>query len=133
MIQISCSVQVLTALGTHLRDKSGNYSDDAIGALFMLNNLRWAVCIASFVVTCVSICILSYLTHTLTKDATLMAVLSNDANHSQVLAFYQSEIEEYTCKYLQSWAKVTAVFSSSASFGDERKASRFIYSVTEAV
>jgi hypothetical protein len=71
----------------------------------------------------------SYLTLTLTKDTTLMHALSSDANHSQVLAFYQSEIEEYIGKYLQSWSKVTAVFASSASFGDERKASRFIYSV----
>jgi len=99
--------QILSALGVNLRNKSGTYSDNTLGALFMFNNL-------------------SYISMCCVKDKNLMGIL-NANNNGQLLSFYESEIEEYLKRYLISWNKVTAVFSAH-NHGDERKASKSIYS-----
>uniref|UniRef100_A0A915DWT1 ADP-ribosylation factor-related protein 1 n=1 Tax=Ditylenchus dipsaci TaxID=166011 RepID=A0A915DWT1_9BILA len=94
-------------MGVNLRNKSGTYSDQALGALFMYNNL-------------------SYISMCCVRDKSLMSTL-NANNDGQLLSFYESEIEEYLKRYLISWTKVTAVFLAY-SHSDERKAAKFVYS-----
>lgn len=92
--------QMLSALDVNLRNKSSTYSDSTLGALFMFNNLSY-----------ISICC--------SKDKNLMSIL--DSSNGQVLSFYQSEIDKYLNRYIQTWSKITAIF-------DDKRSAKFVYS-----
>jgi len=73
--------RILSALGLNLKNKRENYPDEALGAIFMMNNQK-------------------HIHKNLMQDVLLAIVCQQN---SEVSAFYENEVQQYLENYLRSW------------------------------
>uniref|UniRef100_A0A183BPK7 Exocyst complex component 7 n=2 Tax=Globodera pallida TaxID=36090 RepID=A0A183BPK7_GLOPA len=105
-------IQILTALQKNLQQKCGAYSDPHLGGLFMFNNL-------------------GYIAQCCTKDKQIYTSLQQ--HQPQMLSTCETEAEKCLQQYLESWAKIGALFAAGnadgweASGEQQRKAVKSIF------
>uniref|UniRef100_A0A914I880 Exocyst complex component 7 n=1 Tax=Globodera rostochiensis TaxID=31243 RepID=A0A914I880_GLORO len=105
-------IQILTALQKNLQQKCGAYSDPHLGGLFMFNNL-------------------GYIAQCCTKDKQIYTSLQQ--HQPQLLSTCETEAEKCLQQYLESWAKIGALFAAGnadgweASGEQQRKAVKAIF------
>ncbi|VDN01820.1 unnamed protein product [Thelazia callipaeda] len=90
--------RALSALGLNLKSKAAAYSDETLGAVFLLNNNNYI--------------------HNALQNNGMFAVVGE--HNSQVRSFYRSEIDVYCKKYLQSWNRVVSIIAVDLSAFDDK-------------
>ncbi|CAI4229949.1 unnamed protein product [Auanema sp. JU1783] len=96
--------RILSALGTSLKRKAENYDDTTLSKLFLLNNYH-------------------YIARTLADEEAALLPVINEQN-TQILSFYQAEIDKCVEQYMTSWNPTLSYVFGLEKVGDDKNTLR---------